>query len=107
MVPFVDYRLKSSDAGDKRSVMGENLRNAQSSHTTADIVSAAIQKAFTDHEELCYTSNVISPQDISKDMLKKVTFNLNRQAEVGMCRGMRHRRWVLTVSLTGIDDLID
>ncbi|GHJ84842.1 hypothetical protein NliqN6_1244 [Naganishia liquefaciens] len=36
---------------------------------------------FTDYPELCYSSNIISPQSISKHMLKRVPFNLNRQAE--------------------------
>ncbi|KAI5454294.1 hypothetical protein NCC49_004352 [Naganishia albida] len=37
--------------------------------------------AFTEYPTLCYSSNIISPQGISKHMLKRVPFNLNRQAE--------------------------
>ncbi|KAJ9115045.1 hypothetical protein QFC22_005373 [Naganishia vaughanmartiniae] len=40
--------------------------------------------AFTEYPNLCYSSNILSPQDISKHMLKRVPFNLNRQAEVGL-----------------------
>ncbi|ORY33444.1 ribonuclease H-like domain-containing protein [Naematelia encephala] len=37
--------------------------------------------AFTEHDELNYSSAVLSPQDISAGMLRRVPINLNRQAE--------------------------
>lgn len=48
----------------------------------------SLQNAFTDYPTLCYSANIISPQGISKHMLKKVPFNLNRQAEVRTCRSI-------------------
>ncbi|KAJ9124964.1 hypothetical protein QFC24_002896 [Naganishia onofrii] len=50
--------------------------------------------AFTEYPNLCYSSNILSPQDISKHMLKRVPFNLNRQAEPAKC-------------FVGIDDRFD
>lgn len=49
---------------------------------------------FSTHPELCYSTSVIAPQAISKDMLKRISFNLNRQAEeatVGLIRGAIER----------------
>ena len=46
----------------------------------------ALWNSFTNHDPLCYSSAVLSPQAISAGMLRRVPINLNRQAEVSVIK---------------------
>ncbi|WWD19681.1 ribonuclease HII [Kwoniella shandongensis] len=54
----------------------------------------SLWESFDEHTPLCYSSTSLSPQDISRNMLRRVPINLNRQAEdatIGLIRSALER----------------